>query len=293
MTATILDGNLMSQQIRTEVREKIARRLKAGKQPPALATLMVGDDPGSHVYARTQQKACMDVDINCIKMIVPLEASEVEIISHIKNLNLDHHTHAILVERPLPARYNEGRVINSIFVEKDVDGMTIKNIGRLAQKWEEPFFIPNTPAAIMQLLLSYLPKIAGKHAVVLGRSQDVGIPASLLLLKADATVTTCHSHTQDLAGIARQADILVSAVGQPEMVRGDWIKPGAVVIDVGINRIPDPTSSSGHRIVGDVAFDEAKEVAAAISPVPGGVGPVTTAMLLRNTLHAAELADSR
>ncbi len=291
MTAIIIDGNIIAHQLRIEAAEKIKARIRAGKPIPSLATLVVGDDPSSQVYARSKQKACTEVDINCINVIIPVNASEQEIIDHIKNLNLDHHTHAILVERPLPDGINEEKVINSVFVEKDVDGMNVKNIGMLAQKGREPLFIPNTPAAVMQILVSTVPSLVGKHAVVLGRSNEVGMPVSLLLLRADATVTICHSHTQDLPSIVKQADILVSAVGRPAMVKGDWIKPGAIIIDVGINQIEDPSHPSGHRIVGDVAFEEAKELAGAITPVPGGVGPVTIAMLLKNTLHAAELAD--
>ena len=291
MTAVILDGNAIAHQIRIEAAQKITERIRMGKAIPSLATLLVGDDPGSQVYARTKQKACTEVDINCINVIIPVNASEQEIIDHIKNLNHDHHTNAILVERPLPKGINEEKVINTIFVEKDVDGMNVKNIGRLAQKGRDPLFIPNTPAAVMQILFSHVPSIAGKHAVVLGRSNEVGIPVSLLLLRADATVTVCHSHTQDLPSLVQQADILVAAVGRPEMVKGDWIKPGAIIIDVGINRIEDTSYPGGHRIVGDVAFDEAKEIAGAITPVPGGVGPVTIAMLLKNTLYAAELSD--
>jgi methylenetetrahydrofolate dehydrogenase (NADP+)/methenyltetrahydrofolate cyclohydrolase len=291
MSAIILDGNAIAHQIRSEAAQKIKERIRIGKSIPSLATLLVGDDAGSLVYARTKQKACTEVDINCINVIIPVNASEQEIIDHIKNLNHDHHTHAILVERPLPEGINEEKVINTIFVEKDVDGMNVKNIGRLAQEGREPLFIPNTPAAVMRIISSIIPSIAGKHAVVLGRSNEVGIPVSLLLLRANATVTICHSHTQDLPAIVQQADILVAAVGRPEMVKGNWIKPGAIIIDVGINRIEDSSHSGGHRIVGDVAFDEAKEKAWAITPVPGGVGPVTIAMLLKNTLYAAELSD--
>ncbi len=205
-------------------------------------------------------------------------------------MNENPNVDGILVQIPLPTGIDEEKVLNAISIEKDVDGLHPLNIGRLAQKGREPLFIPCTPDGVMYMLGKHLESFEGIHAVVLGRSNLVGMPVSLLLLKANATVTICHSRTRDLPSIIRQADVLVAAVGKPEMVRGDWIKPGAVVIDVGTNRVEDPTKSKGYRLVGDVKFDEAVEIAGAITPVPGGVGPMTIAMLLRNTVRAAKLA---
>ncbi|MRR32513.1 bifunctional methylenetetrahydrofolate dehydrogenase/methenyltetrahydrofolate cyclohydrolase, partial [bacterium] len=196
-----------------------------------------------------------------------------------------------LVQLPLPSHLDEESVLTSISLHKDVDGFHPVNIGRLAQKGREPAFVPCTPAGCIYLLEKTLPTLKGVNAVVLGRSNIVGMPVALLLVRADATVTICHSRSKDLPGIVREADVLIAAVGRPEMVRGEWVKPGAVVIDVGINRIEDATKKSGYRLVGDVAFDEVKEVASFITPVPGGVGPMTIAMLLQNTLHGAELAE--
>ena len=198
----------------------------------------------------------------------------------------------ILVQLPLPKGLDEEKVLRSIRIEKDVDGFHPINIGRLAQKGRDPLFIPCTPFGVMHLLSEHVPSLEGLNAVVLGRSNIVGMPVALLLVRANATVTVCHSRSKDLPGIVRGADVLVAAVGRPEMVRGDWVKPGAVVIDVGVNRVEDASRPKGYRLVGDVAFDEVKEVASAITPVPGGVGPMTIAMLLKNTLHAAQIAES-
>jgi 5,10-methylene-tetrahydrofolate dehydrogenase/methenyl tetrahydrofolate cyclohydrolase len=208
----------------------------------------------------------------------------------VRSLNDNPEVHGILVQLPLPKGLDEQKVLNLVRMDKDVDGFHPLNIGRLAQKGRDPLFIPCTPAGVMVLLERTLPTLEGANAVVLGRSNIVGMPVALLLVRANATVTICHSRSHDLPGIVRQADVLVAAVGRPFMVKGDWVKPGAVVIDVGINRIDDPTHPKGSRLVGDVAYDEVKEVAGAITPVPGGVGPMTIAMLLQNTLHAAEMA---
>jgi len=209
----------------------------------------------------------------------------------VKELNADPKVHGILVQLPLPTGLDEERVLNAISIEKDVDGFHPLNIGRLAQKGREPLFIPCTPAGVMYLLDKVVPSLEGVNAVVLGRSNIVGMPVALLLVRANATVTICHSRTKDLPSVVRAADVLVAAVGRAEMVRGDWVKPGAVVIDVGVNRVEDASHPKGYRLVGDVAFEEVKEVAGAITPVPRGVGPMTIAMLLRNTLRAAKLSD--
>jgi 5,10-methylene-tetrahydrofolate dehydrogenase/methenyl tetrahydrofolate cyclohydrolase len=197
----------------------------------------------------------------------------------------------ILVQLPLPAGLDEEKVLNAIRIEKDVDGFHPLNIGRLAQKGRDPLFVPCTPAGVIYLLDEIGTPLEGVNATVLGRSNIVGMPVALLLVRRNSTVTICHSRTKDLPGVVRRADVLIAAVGRAEMVRGDWVKPGAVVIDVGVNRIDDPTHPKGSRLVGDVCFNEVKEVAGAITPVPGGVGPMTIAMLMRNTVRAAKIAN--
>ncbi len=222
---------------------------------------------------------------------LPADATQEQVETLVKNLNANREVSGILVQLPMPAHINEERVLSLIDIEKDVDGFSPINIGRLAQKGREPTFVPCTPYGCIYLLDKAGVKIEGAQAVVLGRSNIVGMPVALLLIGRNATVTVCHSRTRDLPDVVRQADILVAAIGRTEMVRGDWIKPGAAVIDVGINSVPDATKKSGHRLVGDVCFSEAKEVAGFITPVPGGVGPMTIAMLMRNTLHAAEIQN--
>jgi 5,10-methylene-tetrahydrofolate dehydrogenase/methenyl tetrahydrofolate cyclohydrolase len=222
---------------------------------------------------------------------LPADISQEELEKIIKKLNRSKKVNGILVQLPLPAHLNEERVLQLISIEKDVDGFSPINIGRLAQKGREPLFVPCTPYGCIYLLEKAGVKIEGANAVVLGRSNIVGMPAALLLIGKNATVTVCHSRTKDLPGVVRQADIIIAAIGKTEMVRGDWVKPGAAIIDVGINAVPDATKKSGQRLVGDVCFSEAKEVAGFITPVPGGVGPMTIAMLMRNTLHAAEIQD--
>ena len=222
---------------------------------------------------------------------LPAETTQADLEKLITQLNADKGVNGILVQLPLPSHLNEERVLQLISIEKDVDGFSPINIGRLAQKGREPLFVPCTPYGCIYLLEQAGVKIEGANAVVLGRSNIVGMPAALLLIGKNATVTVCHSRTRDIPGVVRQADILIAAIGKMEFVRGDWIKPGAAVIDVGINSKPDPTKKSGHRLVGDVNFEEAKEVAGFITPVPGGVGPMTIAMLMKNTLRAAEIQN--
>jgi 5,10-methylene-tetrahydrofolate dehydrogenase/methenyl tetrahydrofolate cyclohydrolase len=220
---------------------------------------------------------------------LPGSANQAEVEELVRQLNADPSINGILVQLPMPSHINEERVLSLINIEKDVDGFSPLNIGRLAQKGREPLFVPCTPYGCIYLLEQVGVRIEGANAVVLGRSNIVGMPAALLLISRNATVTVCHSRTRDLPAVVRQADILIAAIGKTEMVRGDWIKPGAAVVDVGINEIPDPTRKSGRRLVGDVCFEEAREVAGWITPVPGGVGPMTIAMLMRNTAHAAEI----
>lgn len=291
MTGQILDGKAVAEQLRAEVAEEVAARVAAGESRPGLATVLVGDNPASQVYVKAKQKACQEVGIESFGFDLPATASQSEVENLVKELNADPKVHGILVQLPLPTGLDEERVLNAISIEKDVDGFHPLNIGRLAQKGREPLFIPCTPAGVMYLLDKVVPSLEGVNAVVLGRSNIVGMPVALLLVRANATVTICHSRTKDLPSVVRAADVLVAAVGRAEMVRGDWVKPGAVVIDVGVNRVEDASHPKGYRLVGDVAFEEVKEVAGAITPVPRGVGPMTIAMLLRNTLRAAKLSD--
>lgn len=291
MTAQILDGKALAAEIRADVKAKIEARVAAGKSVPGLATVLVGDNPASQSYVRSKRKSSAEVGIESFGFELPATATQEEVEKLVKELNADPKVHGILVQLPLPAHLDEERVLSLISIQKDVDGFHPINIGRLAQKGRDPMFVPCTPEGCMYMIQKSVSKVEGINAVVLGRSNIVGMPVALLLVRANATVTICHSRTKNLPDVVRQADVLVAAVGRPEMVRGDWVKPGAVVIDVGINRVDDPSQPKGYRMVGDVNFEEVKEVAGVITPVPGGVGPMTIAMLLRNTLHGAELSD--
>lgn len=292
MTAQILDGNALAVQVREEVARKVKERAAQGKRVPGLATVLVGDNPASQAYVKSKHKACGEAGVRSFSHSLPASASQQEVEQLVQSLNQNPDVHGILVQLPLPDGLDEQSVLRAVSLEKDVDGFHPINIGRLAQKGRDPLFIPCTPAGVMLMLEKTLTSLQGVNAVVLGRSNIVGMPVALLLVRANATVTICHSRTRDLPEVVRRADVLVAAVGRAEMVRGDWVKPGAVVIDVGINRVDDPSRPRGYRLVGDVAYDEVKEVAGAITPVPGGVGPMTIAMLLQNTLRAAELADT-
>jgi 5,10-methylene-tetrahydrofolate dehydrogenase/methenyl tetrahydrofolate cyclohydrolase len=293
MGAKIIDGKAIAESLREEVKKSVEERIEQRLPVPGLATVIVGSNPASKVYVRMKHKACQEAGILSVGHELPADASQGEVETLVKTLNEDPKIHGILVQLPLPAGLDEESVLNTIKLQKDVDGFHPINIGRLAQKGREPLFIPATPSGVMYLLEESGAKLDGANAVVLGRSNIVGMPVSLLLVKANSTVTICHSHTRDIPAITREADILVAAIGSADFVRGDWIKPGATVIDVGVNRVEDASKKRGYRLVGDVAFDEAKEVAGAITPVPGGVGPMTIAMLLRNTLRAARLADEK
>ncbi len=291
MSAQIIDGTAIAAQVRADVAEEVKQREAAGRMRPGLATVLVGDNTASQSYVKSKRKACAEVGFESFGFELPASAGQAEIEELVAHLNADPKVHGILVQLPLPAGIDEERVLNKVSIEKDVDGFHPVNIGRLAQKGRDPLFVPCTPRGVMYMLEKVVPKLEGANAVVLGRSNIVGMPVALLLVRANATVTICHSRSQDLAGICRQAEILVAAVGRAEMVRGDWVKPGAVVIDVGTNRVEDASRPRGYRLTGDVAFDEVKEVAGAISPVPGGVGPMTIAMLLSNTLRAVKMGD--
>ena len=288
MTAKIIDGKAIAAELREDVAKGVKELIAAGGDQPGLATVLVGANPASHTYVRMKRKACAKAGIESFHHELPEDASQEDVEQLVQALNVDPKVHGILVQLPLPAGLDEERVLRSISIEKDVDGFHPVNIGRLAQKGREPLFVPCTPAGCMILLEKAGAKIEGANAVVVGRSNIVGMPAALLLVKANATTTICHSRTKDLPGVCREADILIAAIGRAEMIRGDWIKPGAYVIDVGMNRVDDPSLEKGYRLTGDVAFDEAMDVAAAITPVPGGVGPMTIAGLLANTLRSAQ-----
>ncbi|NMB38527.1 MAG: bifunctional methylenetetrahydrofolate dehydrogenase/methenyltetrahydrofolate cyclohydrolase FolD [Firmicutes bacterium] len=279
MAAQIIDGKAIAKEIRKALAEKIKVLLEQGKPRPGLAVVLVGDDPASNLYVNMKKKACKEVGIYSEEHRLPGTIRQNELLGLIDNLNSDAKIHGILVQLPLPKSLDEQEIINRIDPAKDVDGFHPINVGKLCIG--EKAFIPCTPAGIMHMIdtIEYNP--SGKKAVVIGRSNIVGKPMAQLLLQRNATVTLCHSKTKDLAAECRQADILVAAVGKPEMVKADWIKPGAVVIDVGINKV-------GTKTLGDVAFEQAKNAAGWITPVPGGVGPMTIAMLLNSTVNACE-----
>ncbi len=290
MTANLLDGNAIAEQLRLKTAAEVDAMVKAGLPQPGLATVLVGERKDSQSYVSMKQKRAGEIGIESFGHTLPATATQEEVESLVRELNANPRVNGILVQLPLPDHLDDEKVLNAISIEKDVDGFHPLNIGRLAQKGREPLFVPCTPDGVMYLIEQTGVPFRGANAVVLGRSNIVGMPAALLLVKRDATVTICHSRSKDLPSICRQADILVAAVGRAEMVRGDWIKPGAVVIDVGTNAVDDPTAKRGYRWVGDVCFAEAKEVAGWLTPVPGGVGPMTIAMLLRNTLRSAKYA---
>ncbi|CAN5147985.1 MAG: bifunctional methylenetetrahydrofolate dehydrogenase/methenyltetrahydrofolate cyclohydrolase FolD [Sphingomonas sp.] len=284
MTARVIDGKAAALDIRRRVAEVVSSfRTRTGRSP-GLATVLVGEDPASAVYVRSKGKATAEAGMESFSHQLSQGTSEAELLDLVERLNSDDRVDGILVQLPLPKHIDPDRVIAAIDPAKDVDGFHPVNAGRLATGLDA--LVPCTPFGCLHLLKQELGNIAGKDAVVIGRSNIVGKPMAMLLIGESATVTIAHSKTRDLADVVRRADIIVAAVGRAEMVRGDWIKPGAIVIDVGINRVP-AAQDGKTRLVGDVAFDEAVEVASAITPVPGGVGPMTIAMLLRNTVAAA------
>ena len=293
MTAKLIDGTAIAEQVRADVAKEVAARIEKGLSRHGLATVLVGENPASQVYVRMKQKACEKAGIRSFGHVVPADIPQADLENLVAELNANPEVNGILVQLPLPKGLDEERVLSTISIEKDVDGFHPINIGRLAQKGRKPLFVPCTPDGVIYLLGQVGVQLDGCNAVVLGRSNIVGMPVALLLVERNATVTICHSRTRNLADVCRSADVLVAAVGRPEMVRGDWVKPGAVVIDVGVNRVDDPSQEKGYKLVGDVAFDEVKEVASHLTPVPGGVGPMTIAMLLRNTVRAAQHADAK
>lgn len=290
MTARNIDGKRIAQETRAAAGRAAAELLARSGVVPGLATVLVGEDPASAVYVGSKERACRELGLNSFGVRLPASVSQAELEAQVDFLNGRPDVHGILVQMPLPDHLDADAIIDRIRPEKDVDGFNTVNVGLLAQRGRRPRFIACTPAGVMVLLEHTGLNLAGMDAVVLGRSNIVGLPMAMLLQRADATVTVCHSRTRGLADHLRRADLLVAAIGKPEFVRADMLKPGAVVIDVGINRIPDPTQARGYRLVGDVDFAGAREVASWITPVPGGVGPMTIAMLIRQTVQAAEAA---
>ncbi len=289
MPAKIIDGTAVGEAMRAELQGEI-RALRARGVTPGLAAVLVGDNAASATYVRMKGKACEEAGLYHETIRLPPETTEAELLALVERLNADHKIHGILVQLPLPKQINTQRVLHRVTPEKDVDGFHPENVGKVAIG-DPTGFRPATPYGVQQLLLRSGVDTTGRHAVVVGRSTIVGRPMAALLLQdgpgGNATVTVCHSRTRDIKSVTKVADILIVAIGKPEFVTGDMIKPGAAVIDVGTNRVEDPSTKKGYRLVGDVQFAEAKRVAGAITPVPGGVGPMTITMLLYNTVQAA------
>lgn len=279
MSARIIDGNALAARLRGEIAARAAALSAEGVQP-CLAVILVGENPASAVYVRNKVNGCEKAGIRSLRFDYPAEVDPAQVMAKLAELNADPAVHGILVQLPLPPQFDEKAVLEAISVAKDVDGFHAENVGRLSQGQEA--FIPCTPHAVMQMLAAEGVALEGAEAVVIGRSNIVGKPMAMLLTNAGATVTVCHSRTRDLVAHCRRADVLIAAVGKPRFVTGEMVKPGAVVIDVGINRLPD------GKLCGDVDFESVKDVAAALSPVPGGVGPMTITMLLENTVVSAQ-----
>ena len=292
MTAKILDGKALAEEIRGEVATGVAEMQQKHGVTPGLAAVLVGDDPASAIYVRNKRRACDEVGMVSDTFLMPADSTNEQVLARVQALNEDPRFHGILVQLPMPLQIDERQIIESLDPTKDVDGLHPFNVGKLVQGRAD--FVPGTPAGIQQILLRNGHDPAGANVVVCGRSNIVGKPMALLLMQradgANATVTVCHTRTKNLAEITRQADILVAAIGRPSAITVDMVKEGAVVIDVGINRVDDASRKRGYRLEGDVDFDAVSKKASAITPVPGGVGPMTIAMLLVNTLNATRLS---
>jgi methylenetetrahydrofolate dehydrogenase (NADP+)/methenyltetrahydrofolate cyclohydrolase len=293
MSARILDGNVVGKAIRDEVAAEVARMKGTGRRP-GLAAVLVGEDPASAVYVRSKGKACEEAGMHSVTVRLPAETPEAQLLDTVDRLNVDPEIHGILVQLPLPKHINGEKVLRRIDPAKDVDGFHPMNVGKLVTG-DKTAFRPATPYGVQQMLIRSGIETKGAHAVIVGRSNIVGRPMANLLIQqgpgGDATVTVCHSRTRDLPAVTRSADILIAAIGKPEFVTADMVQPGAVVIDVGINRVDDASRPRGYRLVGDVAYESVAQIASAITPVPGGVGPMTIAMLLQNTLQAMQQAE--
>ncbi len=298
VTAIILDGKVVASRIQQEVADKVVKMKEEHGVTPGLAAVLVGENPASQMYVKMKRNRCAEVGIQSFGYELPGDISQEELEKVIRDLNADPKVHGILVQLPLPKHLDDDAVLQTISLQKDVDGFHPINIGRLAMKGREPLFIPATPYGCMVLLREaekLVPgfKIEGSNAVVCGRSNIVGMPMALLLIHANATVTVVHSRTKDIPSIVQRADIVIGAMGQPEMIKGEWFKEGAVCIDVATVKVEDPSAPKGYAWKGDFEFEVAKERVALITPVPGGVGPMTIAMLLQNTMHAAEMAVAK
>ena len=292
MTAKILDGKTLAEEIRGEVATGVVEMQQKHGITPGLAAVLVGDDPASAIYVRNKRRACDEVGMFSDSILLPVDSTDKQVLATVQSLNNNPRFHGILVQLPLPPQIDERLIIESLDPDKDVDGLHPFNVGKLVQGRAD--FVPGTPAGIQQILLRNGHDPEGANVVVCGRSDIVGKPMALLLMQradgANATVTVCHTSTKNMAEITRQADILVAAIGRPNAIAADMVKEGAVVIDVGINRVDDESRKRGYRLVGDVDFEAVSEKAAAITPVPGGVGPMTIAMLLVNTLTATRIS---
>ena len=290
MPAELIDGAAVAREIRSEIAAQV-RDLTSRGVRPGLAVVLVGEDPASKVYVRMKGKACEEAGMHSVTIRLDASTTQQELLAQVQQLNADPSIHGFLVQMPVPKHVDPDTVIRNIDPRKDVDGFHPVNVGK-GLIGERDGFMPATPAGVQELLLRSGVETAGAHCVIVGRSNIVGKPMASLMIQsgrgANSTVTVCHSRTRDLGHHTRQADILIVAAGRPRMVTGDMVRSGAVVIDVGVNRVDDSTAEKGYRLVGDVAFDEVREVASKITPVPGGVGPMTIAMLLRNTVRAAE-----
>jgi methylenetetrahydrofolate dehydrogenase (NADP+)/methenyltetrahydrofolate cyclohydrolase len=283
--AQIIDGKAVAASVRADVAAGVAALKASHGIVPGLAVVLVGEDPASQIYVRNKRRQTIETGMRSIEHKLSADTSQADLLALVEQLNTDDEIHGILVQLPLPGHIDEKRIVAAITPAKDVDGFHPINVGRLSSG--DNALVPCTPSGSIILLKSVLPDLSGLNAVIVGRSSIVGKPMAQLLLRENCTVTIAHSRTRDLPQVVRAADIVIAAVGRPEMIKGDWIKPGAIVIDVGINRVPGAEPGK-TRLVGDVAFDEAASVAAAITPVPGGVGPMTIACLLKNTLEAAQ-----
>lgn len=287
--ANLIDGRVIAEKVYVDLRREIAE-LKTKGVTPGLAVILIGDDPASRAYVRSKDKMCRELGLHSVKLELPASTTQTDLLDRVKELNADPGIHGILVQSPPPAQVDEGAIVRALDPRKDVDGFHPENVAKLVL--DDPTgFVPCTPLGVQRLLIESKININGAHVVVLGRSMIVGKPLALLLMQknanANATVTVVHSRSRDLEEITRSADIIVAAIGRAEFVKADYVREGAVVIDVGINRVDDAASERGYRLVGDVAFDEVSKKATAITPVPGGVGPMTIAMLMSNTVKAA------
>lgn len=293
MVAKIIDGQAVATRIRTEITQEAEEFTNRHGYAPGLGVVLVGDDPASEMYVRMKRRACKRVGIDSIAHILPASSTQDEVVNTVKALNANPKIHGILVQLPMPKHIDEEAVLREVSLEKDVDGFHPLNIGLLAMKGREPYFTPATPTGVMVLLEESGVDLNGVNAVVIGRSNIVGLPVALMLIKQNATVTIVHSRTQNPQAIIQQADVVVVAAGVPEYITGAWLKDGAVVIDVGSNKVDAPDDEKGYRYVGDVDFDSAQHVAGAITKVPGGVGPMTITMLLHNTMKSAWITAGR